>query len=139
MAITSPQQVPDDWNAVVAANLRAQLALLGWNQAQLAAALGMTEMWISRRLKGGAKLLPDDIVMFADFFQVPINDLFKTKKAPTPKGEGQRLPEMDSNHQPADVQPEHIAPVATLPVRAVEVVEHSDLATVHSIFERSAS
>lgn len=132
MAITQHQQAPADWNAVVAANLRAQLALLGWSQAQLATALGTNEMWISRRLKGGTKFDADEIVMFADFFDVPVADLFNTKKTPAPKGEGRVLPDLDSNQEPADSQPEqeHDATITPLHPRVAPGTEHDHLAPV---------
>ena len=91
-----------DLNRVVADNLRAELSRQRWTGRKAATALGLTHNYVSRRLSGETPLAPADIVTFASFHEIPITRLFVgTQEAPTPKGEGLSLPELDSNQQPA--------------------------------------
>ena len=102
-----------DYNNVVAANIRAELARNGLNQAQAATALGVNEMWISRRLKSGTPLDSNDIAMFARFLKVSIGTLFEETKKATGGGapSGLSLPDLDSNQEPAGFKP---APIVRL-------------------------
>lgn len=107
-AQTSPQI--EDWNATVASNIRAELARMDLNQAQAATAMGVSEMWVSRRVKGGVKLDPNDIVLFARLLRLSPGELFIDRRPRnTPVNEerpqsgvwGRSLPGLDSNQEPA--------------------------------------
>lgn len=131
MANITVQHSTDDWSSIVAANVRAEMGRAGLNQAQLATALGMSEMWMTRRLKKGVAFTADDIAMFASFFGVSVADLFDTKKAPTPKGEGRSAPRTGLEPIPAGFMPSAI--VTTLRPRHNRTVEHDHLAPVTTI------
>lgn len=104
---TKLQPALTDWNSVVADNIRAEMARQRWTGRKMAAALGLAPAWVNRRTSGASTLDPNDIKLFADFLNVEIAELFETtRKAPTPRGEGRVLPEMDSNHQPAGAEPD---------------------------------
>jgi transcriptional regulator with XRE-family HTH domain len=94
---------PIDHNMVVANNIRAELSRERWSNRQAAVALNVTPNWVNRRMNGETRLDADDIVLFANFLRVPVARLFEdTKKGPSSEENGPRkLPEMDSNHQPA--------------------------------------
>lgn len=93
-----------DIQQVVAANVRAELARERWSGRRAASALGMSPMYINRRLSGDTPMDVNDLAMFSRLLGVPVGVFFETnEKAPTAmSGEGRMLPEMDSNHQPAD-------------------------------------
>ena len=105
-----PVERENSGNLTVAANVRAEIAYAGSTQGDLARAIGMTGMSLSRRLRDETEFTASEIVTIAAHFGIEPGELFArrnrptattTKKAPTPKGEGRTLPEMDSNHQPA--------------------------------------
>lgn len=135
MTNTAAQPSADDWNRVVAANIRAELARKGWSHAQAATALGTNEMWVSRRLSlnGNGKFNADDIVAFAAVVGVPVGDLFNARKAPTPEGGGRSLPEVDSNHQPAGYMPGRLATVTRLTPRGLDAADRGVRAAVHAL------
>lgn len=91
-----------DVNQIVAANLRAELSRQRWSGRKAAAALGLTPVYVNRRLNGDTALDPNDLAMFSRLLHVPIGKFFEeTEKAPTARGGGEWLPELDSNQQPA--------------------------------------
>ena len=91
-----------NWDRVVADNLRAEAARQRWSGRQIADRLGLNPQWINRRLSGHTACTPADLMLFAEFFDVPVSHFFQTtKNTPAPKSGGGRLPELDSNQQPA--------------------------------------
>jgi len=89
--VENPQ--PVDYNSVVADNLRAELARARWSGRKAAQALGLSPNWVQRRLSGDTALEPNDIVLFADFLNIPVERLFsvETTKTPTLLSEGRRV------------------------------------------------
>ena len=106
MNTRNPTPDAPDLNEVVAENIRAEMARERWSGRKAATALGLNQMYVSRRLSGETPMDANDIAAFARLLNVSIESLFQTtKKAPTPKSEGQTLPRLDSNQQPAGSQP----------------------------------
>lgn len=64
----------------VAEEIRALLARRRIKQSQLARALGVSEQWVSMRLKGAQPLDLNDVQRIADFFDVPVGDLFPQRE-----------------------------------------------------------
>jgi transcriptional regulator with XRE-family HTH domain len=72
-----PEGYANDGNEVVVKNVRAEMSYAGIkNQTELAKSLGVSQMWVSRRLSGGTPITADEIVMLADFFGVEPGQLF---------------------------------------------------------------
>lgn len=73
--------------ADVAGEIRAMMGRRGINQTQLAEQMGVTPMWLSRRIKA-ARVAVDvsDLALIADALQCEVQDL---------------LPRLDSNQQPS--------------------------------------
>lgn len=72
----------NDANSVVAANIRAELGLLGRNQAALAKHLGENEMWLSRRMRSNPPFNTNEVAVIADYFGVTVGDLFTRRDRP---------------------------------------------------------
>ena len=106
-------------NAIVAANVRAELGRAGLKQGALADVLGLSEMAVSRRLGDTTEFTAGEIVLLAEFFAVSPGDLFFTRTSgttrpdPAPAGGGRtlagviplrrslgKLPGLDSNQEP---------------------------------------
>lgn len=106
---------PEETNAIAqraAKNLRGILAEERWSGRKAAIALGLNSMYVNRRLSGEAELSVSDVEMFARLLKVNSGALYaQLMKAPTLPSEGQELPLMDSNHQPAGIK---LAPVRRL-------------------------
>lgn len=66
----------------VAANLRAEMARQGMTQASLAAAVGLSQQAVSRRLTGRGYLTVDDIERFAAALNVSTDLLIDTPREP---------------------------------------------------------
>lgn len=67
--------VTDVFEQVVAAEIRAQTARLGLNQARLAELMGENEIWVSRRLRGKVHLTMGDVARFATALRCSIHTL----------------------------------------------------------------
>lgn len=63
----------------VAAEVRAQLGRLNRDGTWLASKLGVSEMWVSRRLRGITKFSVDDLVAVAAVLDVQAADLIPSK------------------------------------------------------------
>ena len=70
-------------NATVAANVRAELGFAGIGQTHLASALGQSDMWLSRRMKGAPDFSVVEVQAIADYFDLELGDLFKARTRPT--------------------------------------------------------
>lgn len=74
--------LPTIGNALVASNIRAELGYSNLSQGALAAALGMSEMSLSRRLNdsNSAQFSADEIHAAADFFRIDPGQLFAQRR-----------------------------------------------------------
>ncbi len=63
-------------NAIVAANVRAELGYADLKQNSLADVLGLSQMAISRRLSDNTEFTAGEIALLADFFGIEPGDLF---------------------------------------------------------------
>jgi transcriptional regulator with XRE-family HTH domain len=69
--MTQPSTLADN----VAAEVRAHLARRHLTGAALAAAIGKSEMYVSRRLRGHVAFDLGDVEQAARFLEIPVNDL----------------------------------------------------------------
>ena len=96
-------------NQRVGFNVSTYMRLRGVSQKTLAKQLGVTQGSMSRRINGTTDWSPDDMQRAADYLGIEVSRLFERlpylagneKMAPAPKSEGPKLPELDSNQQPA--------------------------------------
>ena len=91
-----------------------------WTRRKVALAIGATPTYVNARMNGQVDLSFADIEVIAPLLRMTGAELFValqegTKNAPTPKGEGEesKLPELDSNQQPAGFKPISYLPVLT--------------------------
>ena len=96
---------PVDWDTTVADNVRGELARQRWTGRKAAAALGITQNYVSRRLSGLTPMSPADLVMFSDLLEVPIARFFDADQANEKATKGgapvaYSLPDLDSNQEP---------------------------------------
>ena len=117
---------------------------LGLTQEEFAVKLGVGDKryaaWESGRntpddMLSIAKTLEDvsgiDKLWFIGWMdESPESPTTDTQKAPTREGEGQQLPDLDSNQEPIGSQ---LAPVTRLPQRATTTTERNTLATITKI------
>ena len=75
----------------VALEVRAWMARKALTQQQIAVIVGESQPWVSDRLRGRVALTVDDAARFADALRVPLVALIQ----------GQQLPHLDSNQEPA--------------------------------------
>lgn len=73
----------------VAANLSAELARKGYSDRQAATALGLNNVYVSRRANGTVELSVSDAALFASFLDIPITRLFAEE--PSTVGGGTQL------------------------------------------------
>ncbi len=73
----------------IAANLAAELERQRWSHRKAAAALGLTQPYVSRRASGAVELTGSDFAMFSEFLKIPVSRFFT------------KLPDQDSNLEPA--------------------------------------
>jgi transcriptional regulator with XRE-family HTH domain len=102
-----------DYNEVVAANVRAELARAGRTQTQLAQELQVSQMWVSRRLSGSTPCDPNDVALFARHFKIPVADLFNFRPKDYKHG-GSVIPITSRTPKPRPV-PTASRPLAFLP------------------------
>jgi len=88
---TAEKAQTNDYNLVVADNIRAELSRERWSARKAAVALGVSNNWMHRRLTGETPLDPNDIVMFARFLGVDVSDLFSAKKKTPTANDGGRV------------------------------------------------
>jgi transcriptional regulator with XRE-family HTH domain len=105
---------------IVAANLAAELTRQRWSARKAATALGLTNVYVSRRTSGDVELSASDLALFAGLLSIPISRFFEGLNTTSPASEetglsivgnkkatrggalgGLSLPELDSNQQPA--------------------------------------
>lgn len=130
----------DSARAAVAGEVRGILAKRKIPAYKIGDTLGQSRGYWQRRVSGGTAFDIDDLAAIAGMLGVQIIDLIptdaptsptpETKKAPTREGEGQQLPDLDSNQEPIGSQ---LAPVTRLPQRAATTTERNTLATITKI------
>lgn len=81
---------PKSANAIVAANVRAEIGRADITQSELATALSQNDMWLSRRLKSNPAFSTDEVQAIADYFDVTPGELF-VEKVRKPRGGGTSL------------------------------------------------
>lgn len=63
-------------NGQIGRRIQGHLADVGMTQGQLAAALGLTQAAVSRKLSGGRPWFPDELAHVALVLRVPVGELF---------------------------------------------------------------
>lgn len=102
------------------------------SQTALARRMGMTQAALSKKIYGERKWSLDDLYSAAASLGVDVIELLEsTKNAPTPKGGGNLLPELDSNQQPAGNKPNNIIEVDFTSYQSAEL---DTIATVTPLF-----
>lgn len=91
---------------LIAAEVRAQMGRLDVTQTQLADALGVSQVAISRRLRGAVPFDVVELSAVADLLGCSVHDLIpaKTDDGPDPVSEvkaRRSLPRLDSNQEPS--------------------------------------
>ena len=98
-----------DFNSMVAAEVRAWLARSGKRQADLAAALGVSQSGISHRLRARVAFTLEELATIAEVFDITLAELLgpvilQARRSPhtdmVGAGASARLPRLDSNQQP---------------------------------------
>lgn len=109
LATSTPDTI--NGNQVVAANIRAELGYADIGQGELAAAIEMSDMAMSRRMseKYAAEFSAGEIARIAYVFGIEPGELFKSRERKTPRpgaGAGRRnLYLLDSGVGPAGIEP----------------------------------
>lgn len=63
-------------NVQIGRRIQGHLAAVGMTQGQLAAALGLTQAAVSRKLSGGRPWFPNELANVAMLLRVPVGELF---------------------------------------------------------------
>ena len=107
----SNEESGSDFNSMVAAEVRAWLARSGKRQADLAAALGVSQSGISPRLRARVAFTLEELATIAEVFDITLAELLgpvilQARRSPhtdmVGAGASARLPRLDSNQQPFD-------------------------------------
>ncbi len=120
----------------VAQNLTYLLESNRWSGRKAAIALGLTPMYVTRRMSGAVECSASDLAIFAGLLRVPVGAFFaeREEKAPTPQGGGQDVP-------PTGIEPAtfgtNVRRFPTERTRAAGVREY--VATVTPITVKAAS
>ena len=105
----SNEESGSDFNSMVAAEVRAWLARSGKRQADLAAALGVSQSGISHRLRARVAFTLEELATIAEVFDITLAELLgpvilQARRSPhtdmVGAGASARLPRLDSNQQP---------------------------------------
>lgn len=84
--------------------------MLMWRQGvtlkAMAERIDVNATGLGKKLKGQRGFAPQEIADLAEVLGVSVGYLFgETQEAPTPRGEGRSLPDLDSNQEPAGFKP----------------------------------
>lgn len=90
MSTTSEKVEPLNGNAIVAANIRAEMGYAELTQEELAKLLGQSKMWMSRRYNERVEYNASEILRLADIFGVEPGELFTHRKRNPRFGGGSR-------------------------------------------------
>ena len=105
----SNEESGSDFNSMVAAEVRAWLARSGKRQADLAAALGVSQSGISHRLRARVAFTLEELATIAEVFDITLAELLgpvilQARRSPhtdmVGAGASGSLPRLDSNQQP---------------------------------------
>jgi transcriptional regulator with XRE-family HTH domain len=73
--------MPVTYNASVSAEIRAEMARQDLSQTELAALLGQSQSWVSRRISGAVALSTTEIEQIARALRVPISQFTSARQA----------------------------------------------------------
>lgn len=90
MSTTSEKVEPLSGNAIVAANVRAEMGRAELTQEELAKLLGQSKMWMNRRYKEAVEYSASEILRLADVFGMEPGELFTVSKRNARLGGGSR-------------------------------------------------
>lgn len=109
---TTPEQRTATLSELVAQEIDSVRGRKRWSQAQLARAIGKTEMWVSLRLRGKQPIDMNDLALIARALEVGVHDLLPSpEKAGEAVGTGQpnvRLSDLTvqtTQHPPISAHP----------------------------------
>jgi hypothetical protein len=106
MSTESATTAADATRAARADFVRDSLKTERWSIRQAALAMGMSHTALASRLRSETSFLADEIESIAHLLRHEPVDYFRlylqagTTKAPTPEGEGRKLPGLGSNQEP---------------------------------------
>lgn len=60
---------------IVAKEIKVLLVRRDWKQSDLAARMGKSEVWVSRKLRGSQTIDLNELELFADAFEIPFEEL----------------------------------------------------------------
>jgi len=87
--------------AIIAGNVRAEVARQRIPQARTAAALGQNQQWLSRRMTGHVEFRISELLILAEFLDVPITDLLPKQKTAAPVRDDGRQAVAGAGFEPA--------------------------------------
>lgn len=120
MAQTNPAEntpEPSPWTFGLADRLEKALKVGRVSNGSMAAALDVSRNTVTNYTSGRTTPSKLQVKEWAIRTGAPFEWLWDgvdTKKAPTPKGEGRKLPGLDSNQEPIGLQPQHDRAVVSL-------------------------
>jgi transcriptional regulator with XRE-family HTH domain len=111
----------------------------GMTNAAIAREMEIDPATFSRRLRGERGWTASEVFWLSERFGVSLNVLYGvepipalgTRKAPTREGEGQLLPEEDSNFQPAGIKPVRWLRSVDRDAEIIELRPHRGVPRVH--------
>lgn len=84
----------DATRQLIADNLSAEMKRARWSGRQMASALGLTQPYVARRAAGEVECSGSDLVLFANFLDVPVSAFFATR--PKTVGGGAQVVGLDA-------------------------------------------
>lgn len=114
---TPPEERTATLSELVAQEIDSVRGRKRWSQAQLARAIGKTEMWVSLRLRGKQEIGTNDLALIAKALDVDVHDLLPSPDAvrravDASNGAKEHLPEVNRSADPGRVSapyPRHTA------------------------------
>lgn len=99
---TQSAVVVENSDAMIGERIHALLWRSRLSQATFAKTLGVSQSTMSKKLRGERPWYTGELIATSQALDVTIAYLYgETKEAPTPKGGGHTLPDLDSNQEPA--------------------------------------
>lgn len=110
---------PDGLRSRIGAEIRSRMARYGVSQVQLAAAMGLSQSQVSKRLRGAIAFNTDELEQVATALGTTVLSLLGAGNETAPRPDGPRdgglRTRRDSNPQPSDLW--SLTRITTLPVR----------------------
>lgn len=119
---------------IVAKEIKVLLVRRDWKQSDLAARMGKSEVWVSRKLRGSQTIDLNELTAFADAFEIPFEELLGGREgrlitAAGPQAERARTsndrssratgrPRLDGRPKPTTPDPSTLRPVRLRQVTA---------------------